>query len=200
MSKRDDDFYRLAKERAAAASEAAMLRMLSGKRKKGPEPERTEAKPSEVNRDRAAYQREYRARNREKFVAYEREYAERNREKLNAYHREYRKTHRDRMTAYQREYYARNRDRVLDRVRKRYREDGDSRREYAERNRERLNAYQRERYARRMATLERRKAELSGSEPFFRWAISLSPDDRAKLLEVAGRNPRLRMTMIEERQ
>lgn len=198
MTKRDDDFYRLAKERAAAASEAAMLRMLSGRRAKGPEPERTEAKAPEGNRDRAAYQREYRARNRGKLVAYEREYRARNREKLNAYHREYRKRRLDKAAAYQREYYARNRERVLDRVRRRYREDGESRREYAERNRERLNAYQRERYARRMATLERRKAELSGSEPFFRWAISLSPDDRAKLLEVAGRNPRLRTTIIEE--
>lgn len=156
MTEEENDFYRLAKERAAAASEAAMLRMLSGKTTRTPEraPSLTD---EERSRKQKLHRKEYRERNLERFLEYERVYRERNRERLNAYHRE-----------------------------------------YAERNRERLNAIQRERYAAMKETLERRKAELAGREPFIRWALSLSDDDRKALLDAAGRNRRLRRKIIKE--
>ena len=182
MTEEENDFYRLAKERAAAASEAAMLRMLSGKTapKQEMAPSRTEEERSLAMK---LHRKEYRERNLERFLEYERRYAERNRDRLNAYHRERYRKNRDRILAARRERDDRNREYL---------------REYREKNRERLNAIQRERYAAMMETLERRKAELAGREPFLRWALSLSDDDRKSLLDAAGRNRRLRRKIIKE--
>ncbi len=162
MSRRDDDFYRLAKARAAASSEA-LFRKLSGR--KAAEEVGTGGKTPRTDRRTAEERR-----------AYWREYYKRNRERMNAYHREYHEKNRERIAAYHREYH--------------------------EKNRERIAAYHREYHARRLATmretLERRKAELVERDEFARWALSLSGEERAELVRVAGRNAKLRKTMTKE--
>ena len=197
MTEEENDFYRLAKERAAAASEASMLRMLSGKTTRTPEraPSLTD---EERSRKQKLHRKEYRERNLERFLEYERVYRERNRERLNAYHREYAERNREKTRAYYRERYWKIRDRILATRRERADRFLEYGREYREKNRDRLNALQRERYAAMKETLERRKAELAGREPFLRWALSLSDDDRKSLLDAAGRNRRLRRKIIKE--
>lgn len=192
MSRRDDDFYRLAKARAAASSEA-LFRKLSGRKAAeeagtGGKTPRTDRRTSE---ERRAYWREYHARNRERIAAY---------------HREYYALNRERMNAYQREYHEKNREKVNERQRERYRKNSAKEnarsRAYRERNRERIASYQREYSARRLATmretLERRKAELVERDEFARWALSLSGEERAELVRVAGRNAKLMKTMTKE--
>lgn len=69
---------------------------------------------------KAAYDREYRARHRERKAENDRSYAERNREKVAAYQADYRTANRDKHREYHRAYHVANRDRHIDLGRKAY--------------------------------------------------------------------------------
>ena len=115
---------------------------------------------------RAAYQREYQSKNRERIAAGTREYYVKNREKIAAAQREYVAQNKERTVLRRRKWYAQNRERVIKKSRAWYAQNRE--RGCARAKRWRENNSERSAAVKRAHTRARRK-----TDPAFRMASTL---------------------------